>query len=410
VRSFPDFWRLLELRTASQFGDGLFQAGLAGALLFNPERAVRPLAIAGAFAVLFLPYSLLGPFAGALMDRWDRRLVLVGANLGRLVAVALVGVCLVVGAGDMLVLCGALVVNGLARFVSSGLSAALPHVVPREQVVTMNSIASATAALAAFAGASFMLIPRTILGSGDNGAASIILLVIVPLLIALLLSLRFGAHVLGPDDTQRAIHGSVIYAVITGWMHGIRTVLNRPTVAATLSGLAAHRMVFGLNSLLVLLLVHSGAAASVGALGGAMLFLAATGTGSFLANVVTPPAVRRWGRYKTANGALAIAAVIQIAGAGLQLAVMVTCGFLLGAAGQVVKLCADTAIQIDVDDALRGHVFAVQDSLFWVAFTGAITVAATISPDDGHSPALVLAGSVLYLCGLAVHSIVGRRS
>ena len=410
VRSLPDFWRLLELRTASQFGDGLFQAGLAGALLFNPERAVRPLAIAGAFAVLFLPYSLLGPFAGALMDRWDRRLVLVGANLGRLVAVALVGVCLVVGAGDVLVLCGALVVNGLARFVSSGLSAALPHVVPREQVVTMNSIASATAAVAAFAGASFMLIPRTIVGSGDNGAASIILLVTVPLLIALLLSLRFGAHVLGPDDTRRAIHGSVIYAVITGWMHGIRTVLNRPTVAATLSGLAAHRMVFGLNSLLVLLLVHSGAAASVGALGGAMLFLAATGTGSFLANVVTPPAVRRWGRYATANGALAIAAAIQIAGAGLQLAVMVTCGFLLGAAGQVVKLCADTAIQIDVDDALRGHVFAVQDSLFWVAFIGAITVAATVSPYDGHSPALALAGSALYLCGLTVHSIVGRRS
>ncbi len=409
VRSLPDFWRLLELRTASQFGDGLFQAGLAGALLFNPERAVRPLAIAGAFAVLFLPYSLLGPFAGALMDRWDRRLVLVGANLGRLVAVALVGVCLVVGAGDVLVLCGALVVNGLARFVSSGLSAALPHVVPREQVVTMNSIASATAALAAFAGASFMLVPRTIVGSGDNGAASIILLVTVPLLIALLLSLRFGAHVLGPDDTRRAIHGSVIYAVITGWMHGIRTVLNRPTVAATLSGLAAHRMVFGLNSLLVLLLVHSGAAASVGALGGAMLFLAATGTGSFLANVVTPPAVRRWGRYATANGALAIAAAIQIAGAGLQLEVMVTCGFLLGAAGQVVKLCADTAIQIDVDDALRGHVFAVQDSLFWVAFVGAIAVAATVIPYDGHSPALVLAGSVLYLCGLTVHSIVGRR-
>jgi MFS family permease len=410
VRSLPDFWRLLELRTASQFGDGLFQAGLAGALLFNPERAVRPLAIAGAFAVLFLPYSLLGPFAGALMDRWDRRLVLVGANLGRLVAVALVGVCLVVGAGDVLVLCGALVVNGLARFVSSGLSAALPHVVPREQVVTMNSIASATAAVAAFAGASFMLIPRTIVGSGDNGAASIIWLVTVPLLIALLLSLRFGAHVLGPDDTRRAIHGSVIYAVITGWMHGIRTVLNRPTVAATLSGLAAHRMVFGLNSLLVLLLVHSGAAASVGALGGAMLFLAATGTGSFLANVVTPPAVRRWGRYATANGALAIAAAIQLAGAGLQLAVMVTCGFLLGAAGQVVKLCADTAIQIDVDDALRGHVFAVQDSLFWVAFIGAITVAATVIPYDGHSPALVLAGSALYLCGLTVHSIVGRRS
>lgn len=69
VRSLPDFWRLLQVRVASQFGDGLFQAGLAGALLFNPDRAADPMAIAGAFAVLFLPYSLLGPFAGALMDR-----------------------------------------------------------------------------------------------------------------------------------------------------------------------------------------------------------------------------------------------------------------------------------------------------------------------------------------------------
>ena len=409
MRSLTDFWRLLELRTASQFGDGLFQAGLAGALLFNPERAARPWAIAGAFAVLFLPYSLLGPFAGALMDRWDRRLVLVGANLGRLASVALVGICLAVGAGDLLVLCGALIVHGFARFVSSGLSAALPHVVPREQVVTMNSIASATGAAAAFVGANFMLVARTVIGSGDEGAASIIFLVTVPLLIALLLSLRFDAHVLGPDDTQRAIHGSVVYAVITGWVHGVRTVLNRPTVAATLSGLAAHRMVFGINTLLMLLLVRNGGAVFVGALGSAVLFVAATGTGSFLANVVTPPAVRRWGRYATANGTLAIAAAIQIAGAGLQLLVLVGCGFLLGVAGQVVKLCADTAIQLDVDDALRGHVFAVQDSLFWVAFIGAITVAASVVPANGHSPALVLAGSLLYLCGLAVHSVVGRR-
>jgi len=48
----------------------------------------------------------------------------------------------------------------------------------------------------------------------------------------------------------------------------------------------------------------------------------------------------------------------SLAGGGLQLPVLVVCGFLLGAAGQMVKLCADSAMQIDVDDALRGHVFA----------------------------------------------------
>jgi MFS family permease len=409
LRSLPDFWRLLELRSASQFGDGLFQAGLAGALLFNPERAASPVAIAGAFGVLFLPYSLLGPFAGALMDRWDRRLVLIGANLGRLGSVGLVGFFLAAGAGDLPVLCGALIVNGFARFVSSGLSAALPHVVPPKQVVTMNSIASATGAVAAFMGANFMLVPRWLVGAGDNGAASIIFLVTLPMLIALLLSVRFAAHALGPDDTQRTIHGSVVYAVITGWMHGVRTVLNCPTVFASLGGLAAHRMVFGINTLLVLLLVRSTGTASVGALGSALLFVASAGTGSFLANLVTPLMVRRWGRYPTANGALAIAAAIQIPGAGLQLSVMVGCGFFLGAAGQVVKLCADTAMQIDVDDALRGHVFAVQGSLFWLAFVGAITVAATVIPADGHSPGLALAGTVLYLGGLTIHAVVGRR-
>jgi MFS family permease len=409
ARSLPEFWRLLQLRFASQFGDGLFQAGLAGALLFNPDRAADPWAVAGAFAVLFLPYSLLGPFAGALLDRWDRRLVLVAANLARLLLVVGIGVLLAVGAAELPLLCAALIANGVTRFVASGLSAALPHVVPREQVVTMNSLAIAVGAVGAFLGANFMLVPRWLFGAGDRGAASTIFLVVVPVAIALVLSLRFGADVLGPDDTKRAIHGSVFYAVTTGWLHGARTVRARPTVAATLSGLAAHRMVFGTNTLLVLVLVRRVSAQSVAGLGTTALFVAATGTGAFLATVLTPPAVRRWGRYATANGALAAAAIIQLAGVGLYLPVLVACGFLLGLAGQVVKLCADTAMQVDVDDALRGHVFAVQDSLFWVSFIVAITVAAAALPADGQAPSLVVAGSVLYLAGLLGHSIIGRR-
>jgi hypothetical protein len=409
VRSLPDFWRLMQLRMASQFGDGLFQAGMAGALLFNPDRAADPMAIARAFAVLFLPYSLLGPFGGALMDRWDRRLVLVGANTGRLILVAGIGTILAVRAGELPLLVAALLANGLSRFVASGLSASLPHVVPREQVVTMNSVATAAGAVAAFLGANFMLVPRLFVGAGDQGAAVVIFITAVPVAIALLLSLRFRPRVLGPDDTQRAIHGSAVYAVITGWLHGARTVLGYPTVAATLSGLAAHRMVVGINSLLILVLAHHTKNPAVGGLGIALLFFAASGLGSFLATVLTPPSVRRWGRYAAANGALAIAAMIQLAGAGLLVPVMVVCSFFLGVTGQMIKLCADSAMQIDVDDALRGHVFAVQDALFWVAFIVSITVAAAVIPKDGHAPGFVLFGSVLYLLGLVVHSVVGRR-
>ncbi|MGV0799192.1 MFS transporter, partial [Mycolicibacterium elephantis] len=186
----PEFWRLLQLRLVSQFGDGLFAAGLAGAILFNPERAAKPWAIAGAFAVLFLPYSVLGPFAGALLDRWDRRMVLVGANSGRLLMVLVVAALLESGAGDLPILFGALVVNGLTRFVSSGLSAALPHVVPRDDVVAMNSVAAATGAVSAFLGANFMLVPRWLFGADDAGAAAIMLIVAVPVATALWLAWR----------------------------------------------------------------------------------------------------------------------------------------------------------------------------------------------------------------------------
>lgn len=195
---------------------------------------------------------------------------------------------------------------------------------------------------------------------------------------------------LGPGDSERAIHRSVGYAVITGWLHGARTALHRPMVAGTL--------------------VRNVGSAEVGGMGTAALFVAATGIGSFLATTFTLSAVRRWGRYATANGALTIATVIEFAGAGLYLPMMVICGFFLGAASQVVKLCGDSAIQLDVDDALRGHVFAIQDSLFWVSFVGATTVAAAVIHGDGHSPPLALGGAVLYLAGLAAHSGLGHRS
>lgn len=407
VRGLPDFSRLLAVRAASQFGDGLFQAGLAGGLLFNPQRAASPWAVAAAFTVLFLPYSLLGPFAGALLDRWDRRVVLIWANAARVVLVLVVAALLAAGTSDLVVLCGALAVNGCSRFVTSGLSAALPDVVPREQVVTMNSVATAVGAIATFLGANFMLVPRWLVGAGDAAAATVIGLVAAPLALALLLSLRFHPRVLGPDHT--AVEGSPLYAVATGWAYGLRAVRATAPVAATLAGLASHRMVFGINTLLVLVLVRHTGVEGIAGLGTAVVFVAATGAGSFLATLLAPAAMLRWGRYAVANAALLCAAVIQIAGATLAVPVMIVCGFFLGVAGQMVKLCADSAMQIDIDDALRGHVFAMQDALFWLAFLAAITAAAAVIPADGHSAWLALAGSGLYLAGLATHLFIGRR-
>ena len=62
---------------------------------------------------------------------------------------------------------------------------------------------------------------------------------------------------------------------------------------------------------------------------------------------------------------------------------MLGAAFLLGAAGQVVKLCADAGVQGEVGDEVRGRVFALYDAVFNVCYVLAVGVAALLAPPTG---------------------------
>ena len=74
---FSGFGRLFAVRLLSHGSDGIFQVALASTVLFSPERAPTSGAIAGAFAAILLPFTILGPFVGVFLDRWSRRWILV---------------------------------------------------------------------------------------------------------------------------------------------------------------------------------------------------------------------------------------------------------------------------------------------------------------------------------------------
>src|ERR1700709_970875 len=96
----PGFRRLYSVRLLSQLADGVFQASLASAVFFSPERQTDAAAVAAGFSVLLLPYSLIGPFAGTRLGRWRRAGVLVRANLVRAgLVVVSAGVLAELGAG-----------------------------------------------------------------------------------------------------------------------------------------------------------------------------------------------------------------------------------------------------------------------------------------------------------------------
>ncbi|MGZ4433826.1 MAG: hypothetical protein ACXVW7_09400, partial [Trebonia sp.] len=64
-----DFRKLFSTRLVSQTGDGVLTAGVGTYVFFNASTFPSPTAGAAAFAVLYLPYSLIGPFAGVFIDR-----------------------------------------------------------------------------------------------------------------------------------------------------------------------------------------------------------------------------------------------------------------------------------------------------------------------------------------------------
>jgi MFS family permease len=407
----PEFRRLLATRLASQWGDGLFQAGLAGAVLFNPERQADPAAIAAGFAVLLLPYSLVGPFTGALLDRWDRKKVILVANVTRAAFVLLTALAVGAGLSGLPLYVSALVVMGIGRFVGSGLSASLPHVVDEDHLVEANALATTAGAITAVFGAACAIGFRTLLGAGDGGSAWSTSIAAVGMLASAFIASRFKAGVLGPDEVDEP-HNAV-KAVARGLVDGAKATWHTPSVTAGLAALLAHRAAFGI-SLMVTLLLMRYSLEDVGFLkagiGGLGEIAVAGGAGILLAGILTDRIVDRFGTRTTIVGALLLTAVAQVGlGLPMTLVTILCAGFVIIFAGQVVKLCVDTAVQHDVGDEVRGRVFALYDTLFNVTQVTAVSITATVIPLDGRSPGLILTAASLYLVGLAGYLVLSRK-
>ena len=135
------FRQLLAARLTGQFADGLLQAGLVGVVLFAPERAASPTRIAVGFAVLLLPFTLLAPLAGVLLDRWSRVAVLRWANVSRAILISITAIATATAASEVLIFGPALLALALNRLILAALGASLPRTVPPELLVTGNAVA-----------------------------------------------------------------------------------------------------------------------------------------------------------------------------------------------------------------------------------------------------------------------------
>jgi MFS family permease len=406
-----DFRRLLGTRLLSQFGDGVFQAALAGTVLFNPQRAADPVDIATGFAVLLLPYSLVGPFAGVWLDRWSRRQVLMLANVVRAGLVAVVATLILGGVEGAAFYTAGLAVFSVNRFVLSALSAGLPHTTDEPSLVAANALSTTAGGVSTVVGGAAAILVLEGTGSANPGYAAMALASAVPYLAASAVVRGFSRTHLGPDhipDPEASVRDTVRDTVL-GMVAGARHVAARPPAAAALLAIGLHRLCYGVFTLMTLLLYRNTFADGGGVFRGGILGLgqvvAAAAIGALVAAWVTPPVVRRIGTRRWIPVLLTAGGVAQVAlGVWFTTVAVVVVGLLLGFVAQAVKICVDSTLQETVEDDFRGRVFSVYDTLFNLTFVAALVVGAFTLPESGLSsvvPAVVAAGYLLAAAGYA---------
>ena len=408
-----DFRRLLGTRLLSQFGDGVFQAALAGTVLFNPQRAADPVDVAAGFAVLLLPYSLIGPFAGVWLDRWSRRQVLLRANVLRSGLVAVVAALVLAGVQGTAFYAAGLAVFSVNRFVLAALSAALPHTTDDASLVSANALSTTSGAVATVLGGGAAIVLLQLTGSGDGDYALLSLSAALPYLAAAAVVAGFGRHYLGPDHLARSARLTA-GAVVRGMVAGARHVATLPRAAAALLAISLHRLWYGVLTLMTLLLYRNTFDSDTGFFPGGIVGLgevvAAGALGTLVAAAVTPVVVRRIGKPRWITLLLVTAGISQVAlGVLFVPPAIVVAALFLGFVSQGVKICVDTTLQEWVEDDYRGRVFSVYDTLFNVTFVAALLVGAFVLPASGISYGALVGVGVGYLLTAVAYARITRR-
>jgi MFS family permease len=431
--ALPCFPTLYAARLTSQGADGIFQASLVSYVLFSPERATSPSAIAGSLAIVLLPFSVVGPFTGIVLDRVSRQRALVVSSLLRAALLAALVALIAAGRTGADFYAVALTMFSVSRFVNSALSASIPVVVPTAAhhadshssdnphrtatddaaLVTANALSTTSGTIATILGAGIGSGLRGLIGGADSDVALVAAVAGLAYLAAAATAARarrtdFGP--VAPPPWQGAL--GQVRTVVTEMVDGARYLWSRPLARDALAALTAFRACYGLLFVGSVLLYRNSFHGPGGGLAGLAAIVAGTGVGTVAAAVVTPRVTRRISKTSWITGTIAAAGIaIVVFGLPFSPILFIVAAPVLGFAAQGSKICTDTFVQEETDDSFRGRAFSFYDLLFNLAYVAAAGVAALAVPPSGRSPVMIIAigagfvlTAVLYRHAAMIHT------
>ena len=392
-----------------QLTDGIFQSSLASFLLFSPERQPDAKSAAVAFAVVLLPYSLVGPFVGTILDRISRQRVILFANLFRAFTLIFIAGLIRNGATGIELTIFVLVAFGVNRLILAGLSAGLPLLLDttgtegRNTLVSINATTVTGGTVFVVLGGGIGIGIRGLLeGSMSANQADGILVTLSAacFFIAGLLALRIKREELGPLPHE--VKKQSVVAAYQEMVDGYKFLRTIKDCFLGISATAVQRGGLTALTLMALLLnrnTFNDPADPEAGLAGFAFAITIAGIGITIGAVIAPFGVKKFGRHTWIRYSLFASAVLPVLLAFNQNEFfLVATGFFAGMAGQGVKVTNDALVQSKIVDEFRGGVFAVYDVMVNAGIVSGAIIAAFVLPADGVSsvlPALIALTYVL---------------
>ncbi len=407
-----DFGLLMGVQFASQAGDGIVQAALAKVVAFGGqegfdlENARDPEELLRIVLYVLVPYTILSPFFGVVIDRWERQRLLFLSNVVRALPIAAIALLGSADIGDFPLFAAFLLTLSMTRVVLATKAAALPAALDGGSLVEGNAVSQLGGAMFQLGGAGAALIatdmidtdPVVLVGAAVYGVAAVLALMI---------------RKAGEPRPAKLTFLQEVGRVAGNIWAGFREVARTPKAASSITTYFWLRLLwsfaivcigFSARELLAdddlqLLIITGGA----GAIGAALGFVSA----QRLSERVRTTALVVLGASVLAGAASALLGAIDTK---VSLAALTFC---LGLGFFLAKISLDTMVQESLGDDFRGRAFSLYDiayNIAWLLAAGGLQIFWEESSSGGNQGVLIAIMGVIFLAGIALIGMWFKRA
>jgi predicted MFS family arabinose efflux permease len=352
-----DFRKLLAIRLIGQCGDGLFQASLVASVVFAPEDQATTVGLFKAYLIVALPFTVVGPFVGVFIDRWQRRKILVVAPLLKAV---LVGAALLDPSTQALPFyAGTLLLLSVNRFGLATAQAIVPRLVPTQDLLMANSLATV--------GGTVALLTGVFVGGQIIDAAGSSVSVVVAAGVGWLVVSWIASRIRNPL-TPHTLPGSPellrheVRRVLVELADGATRLVRTPRALGPITSITLDQIGQGIILTLSLVVFREEFGEGVSSFSN---LIGAGGIGVMLGIASVGWLEDRFPKERIVGGAFVVGGcTLLVVAAILTDVAILLAAFVIGLSFAWKKIPVDTMVQESLPDGFRGRVFSVYDVFY----------------------------------------------